>query len=88
LFLFARIWLRYHVAILLKYQLQSTHCESKNPIILSDILQNDMSIDKNLMLLSNKLMSHRIEVVKDKSNKELPQNDQQVFLILSGGGSL
>ncbi len=28
-------------------------CESKNPIILSDILQNDMSIDKNLMLLSN-----------------------------------
>lgn len=25
---------------------------------------------------------------KDKSNKELPQNDQQVFLILSGGGIL
>lgn len=61
-------------------------CESKNPIILSDILQNDMSIDKNLMLLSNKLMSHRIEVVKDKSNKESFSEDQilyNIFISLS-----
>lgn len=61
-------------------------CESKNPIILSDILQNDMSIDKNLMLLSNKLMSHRIEVVKDKVNKESFSEEQilnNIFISLS-----
>lgn len=29
-----------------------------------------------------------LENRKDKSNQELPKNDQQVFLILSGGGSI
>lgn len=29
-----------------------------------------------------------VENRKDKSNQDLPKNDQQVFLILSGGGSL
>ena len=29
-----------------------------------------------------------IENRKDKNNQELPKNDQQVFIILAGGGSL